>query len=63
LVLDRYEFVLLVFAPYRKLMGINDGSRDGRLLPPHRKAYQPKGFKSPPDENSVAGQIDQANQR
>jgi hypothetical protein len=52
----------LVFEPYRKLMGII-GARDGLLLPPRRKAYQPKGLTSPPDENTAAGQRDRASQR
>jgi hypothetical protein len=36
---------------------------DGRLLPPRRKAYQSKEFKSPPDENSAASQIESGKQR
>jgi hypothetical protein len=30
---------------------LRPNASDGRLLPPRRKAYQSKEFKSPPDEN------------
>jgi hypothetical protein len=33
------------------------------LLPPRRKAYQSKEFKSPPDEDSAASQIESGKQR
>jgi hypothetical protein len=71
------KFAPLAFAPRRKLMGTNASWRkrklaqtivrtrpsDGRLLPPRRKAYQSKEFKSPPDENSAASQIESGKQR
>jgi hypothetical protein len=43
--------------------GVNDDPRNGLLLLPRRKAYQPKGLKSPPDKNWASGQIDQASPR
>jgi hypothetical protein len=69
------KFAPLTLAPHRKLMGANASGRkrsservrtrpsDGRLLPPRRKAYQSKEFKSPPDENSAASQIESGKQR
>ena len=41
---DRYAILLrlalLILLPYRNLMGLNDGPRDGLLLSPRGKAYQ-----------------------
>jgi hypothetical protein len=55
------KFAPLAFAPHRKLMAqmiVRTRPSDGRLLPPCRKAYQSKEFKSPPDEDSAASQIE-----
>jgi hypothetical protein len=64
---DQYSisagFAFLVFSRHIRADGHQRWS--SRWPVAHRAAgrIKPKGFKSPADENSVAGQIDQANQR